>query len=343
MANLGKGLVEGLAVTAKNFVGTYFDGGRREKLTTYQYPEEKMPLPENSRAFPFLVYDGAPDNMRCTACKICEIECPPQCIYIVMDRDEKGKPRQRPKVFDIDLSVCMQCGICVEVCPFESIKMDCDYEQGQYGRFEPLVARLPDLLKANEYYRQIKPTEANAVDAKLKAEAEKKAAKKAAAPAPKPAAPAPTLTPKPLPKMPPPPDVPSAEEKQAWQAGYESQVGTGQVTWPPTGSSAPAPAPAPAAKPAAPAVESAPTGGDEPWHDAGLDIAKRMEMAKNRPFADKLMAAMAQTDCQACGYDCRGYANALASGGTTDTGLCVPGEAETKNMLDKLLKEGGKA
>ena len=174
----GKGLVEGLAVTLRNFVGSYYD---KERLTTVQYPEERVQTPENSRTFPFLVFDDTPEKMRCTACKICEVECPPKCIYIVMEKDEKGKPMQRPKVFDIDISVCMQCQICVEVCPFESIKMDNDYEQSQYGRFEKLVWRLPDLLKSNEYYHKIKETEASEVDAKLKAEVEAKAAKKAAA------------------------------------------------------------------------------------------------------------------------------------------------------------------
>ena len=174
----GKGLVEGLAVTARNFVGSYF---YKDRLTTVQYPEERVQTPENSRTFPFLVFDASPDKPRCTACKICEVECPPKCIYIVMDRDEKGKPMQRPKVFDIDISVCMQCQICVEVCPFDAIKMDNDYEKSQYGRFGELIERLPDLLKTNLYYGQIKPTEAAEVNARLKAEAEAKAAKKAAA------------------------------------------------------------------------------------------------------------------------------------------------------------------
>jgi NADH-quinone oxidoreductase subunit I len=183
MSLLGKGLFQGLAVTARNFIGSYFDGGRKERLFTYQYPEEKMPLPENSRSFPFLVYDEDADpagTMRCVACKICENECPPQCIYIVMDRDEKGKPRQRPEVFDIDISVCMQCQICVEVCPFDAIKMDNDYEKSGHDRYDELVEHLPQLLKSNAYYNRIKPTEAAAVDARLKAEKEKKAAKAAA-------------------------------------------------------------------------------------------------------------------------------------------------------------------
>ena len=198
----GKGLVDGLAVTARNFVGSYF---YKDRLTTVQYPEERVQTPENSRTFPFLVFDESPDKPRCTACKICEVECPPKCIYIVMDRDEKGKPRQQPKIFDIDISVCMQCQICVEVCPFESIKMDNDYEKSKYDRFNELVLRLPDLLKSNEYYRQIKPTEAAAVDAKLKAEAEAKAAKKAAAAAAAAAkaAATPPVTPPPAPPKPP--------------------------------------------------------------------------------------------------------------------------------------------
>jgi NADH-quinone oxidoreductase subunit I len=326
VSTLGKGLLDGFAVTAKNFVQSYFDGDKKEKLFTYQYPEEKMPLPENSRAFPFLVYDGAPDKLRCTACKICEIECPPQCIYIVMERDEKGKPLQRPQVFDIDLSVCMQCGICVEVCPFESIKMDCDYEKSQYGRFAPLLAHLPDLRRPNEYYHQIKPTEAAAVDAALKAAAEKKAKKPV--PPPKPVAP------------PPPVDVLTAAERQAWVAGYQAPLGTGPITWPPPAVAAIAPKPVKAETPAT--ISPPSPGGGEPWHDTGLTLEQRLDLAKDRSLADKLMAAMAQTDCSACGYDCRGYADALAAQTTDDVTLCVPGEEATRQQLEHLLKEAGK-
>ncbi|MCG3148003.1 MAG: NAD(P)H-quinone oxidoreductase subunit I, chloroplastic [Verrucomicrobiae bacterium] len=348
MGFLGKGLFQGMAVTARNFVGTYFDRGTREKLVTYQYPEEKPPLPENSRSFPFLVYDGTPDAMRCVACKICETECPPQCIYIVMDRDEKGKPQQRPKVFDIDISVCMQCQICVEVCPFEAIKMDNDYEKSQYGRFDDLIEHLPDLLKSNEYYNEIKPTEAKAVDAKLKAEAEKKAKKgtskpAAAAPA-KPAAPAPAPKPATAPagKITIPEDAPFTAEQRAWLAGFLSAggvatSGTGVSPVAVAETTGETPVPLPEATPAA----EAPAGG-WPWHDPGLGMSQRMDLVKAAPLADKLMAAMAQTDCHACGYDCRGYADAIAAGSETDLSLCLPGEAETAKKLEELMKEAGK-
>jgi len=316
---IGKGLMDGLVVTAKNFVGSYFDGNRKERLFTYQYPEERMPLPENSRTFPFLVYDGTPDQMRCTACKVCETECPPQCICIVMDRDANGKPLRRPTVFDIDTSVCMQCGICVEVCPFNAIKMDCDFERSQYARFDDLITHLPTLLKSNEYYHQIKSAEATRVDAT------RKPAKKPAA-APTPVKPVPTST-----------DMRTEDERQAWQRGYQGEVGAGEIVWPPVVLKKQS-----ARTPLEQSVSSAPAANDVPWHDSGIELEKRMEMAKERPLADKLMAAMAQVDCQACGYDCRGYANALASGESKDYSRCAPGEEPTKNMLEKLMKEAGK-
>ncbi len=52
---IGTGILKGMAVTARNFVGSYFD---KERLITVQYPEERIPLPENYRNFPFLVYDA---------------------------------------------------------------------------------------------------------------------------------------------------------------------------------------------------------------------------------------------------------------------------------------------
>ena len=39
-----------------------------------------------------------------------------------------GKAQFYPAKFDIDISVCMSCQICVEVCPFEAIKMDTEFE-----------------------------------------------------------------------------------------------------------------------------------------------------------------------------------------------------------------------
>ena len=221
---LGTGILKGMVVTAKNFVESYTDPENR--LTTVEYPEQRIAPKENARQFPFLVHDteDAMKGLRCVACQICEKECPPQCIYIVKSKDKradyKGQMQLYPVTFDIDLSVCMSCQICVEVCPFEAIKMDTEFELSNTDRFGGLLVNKHQLAKPNEHYRKIHPTEAAVsddalavevakaqakakadVEAKAKAAAEAKAKAEAAAaagpigtapsaPAPKPTAPA---------------------------------------------------------------------------------------------------------------------------------------------------------
>ena len=181
---LGSGIIKGLIETGRNFVGSYYDA---ERLTTIQYPEEQLPPKENARTIPFLVFDGddPAQGLRCTACMICEKECPPQCIFILKDTAKKldyvGKMQLQPKTFDIDISVCMSCGICAEVCPFEAIKMDQVFELGGQDRFSGFLFDKKQLEKSNDYFRKIHPTEAAEIDArragdKTKAEAKAKAA-----------------------------------------------------------------------------------------------------------------------------------------------------------------------
>ena len=185
---LGEGILKGLAETARNFFGSYVS---KDRLTTIQFPEERAPRIEASRNFPFLVYDGTDPmaGLRCVSCLICEKECPPKCIFIEKSTDKKpdavGKPQFYPSKFNIDVSVCMSCQICVEVCPFDAIKMDNAFELSATSRFDALLFDKQQLAKPNEYYHEIHPTEASEVDAALAA-ARAKAAPK---PPPSPAAP----------------------------------------------------------------------------------------------------------------------------------------------------------
>jgi NADH-quinone oxidoreductase subunit I len=222
---LGTGIVKGLAETAKNFIGSYHDP---ERLTTVEYPEEKIPAKENARNFPFLVFDGDDwqKGLRCVACQICEKECPPQCIYIVKSKDKKpdytGKAQFYPATFDIDVSVCMSCQICVEVCPFEAIKMDQEFELSTADRFDDLLLRKDRLAKPNSYFHQLHPTDAAEIDerlaaekakaeAKAKADAEAKAKAAAAAkPAPAAVSPATETSPAAKPVSPTPQPPPAA-------------------------------------------------------------------------------------------------------------------------------------
>jgi NADH-quinone oxidoreductase subunit I len=74
----------------------------------------------------------------CTVCMLCARECPDWCIYIEGHKEEVavagGRPRQRNQLdrFAIDFSLCMYCGICVEVCPFDALFWSPEYDYPAY-------------------------------------------------------------------------------------------------------------------------------------------------------------------------------------------------------------------
>ena len=62
---------------------------------------------------------------------LCERECPAWCIELdshTVEVTEEGARRPR-KVnvldsFEIDYSLCMYCGVCIDVCPFDALAWD---------------------------------------------------------------------------------------------------------------------------------------------------------------------------------------------------------------------------
>ncbi len=194
----GTGLLKGLGVTLKHALDTFEDdrdsvpdrykgslelGNNRrviqqpidqEGLLTIQYPEEKRLLPERFRYIPMLIWDSEKQEDRCTACGICAKVCPPQCIWIVRDSDENGKPMTRCSDFYIDAAVCMSCSFCVEFCPFDAIKMNHDYELAVYDRYPQLVYDMAELTVPLEYYAALWPTQYEEEQARRKEEEEQK-------------------------------------------------------------------------------------------------------------------------------------------------------------------------
>lgn len=123
-------IVRGLVVTSKHFfinmIGFIFPpAGKKRKVFTVYYPEEKLTLPPAYRGRPVLVADsdGAP---KCVACGLCEKMCPAHAISIVAA--EKAPGERYPERYTLDLGRCVYCGYCEEVCPKEAIVMSDEYQ-----------------------------------------------------------------------------------------------------------------------------------------------------------------------------------------------------------------------
>jgi len=110
----GSGLVKGLATTLRAMT---------RRSVTSQYPDVEPELPARSRGVIALLEEN------CTVCMLCARECPDWCIYIdshkeVVPAAEPGARDRTKNVlnrFAIDFSLCMYCGICIEVCPFDAL------------------------------------------------------------------------------------------------------------------------------------------------------------------------------------------------------------------------------
>ena len=110
----------------------------------------------------------------CTACMLCARECPDWCIYIEGHKEKApprragGKPRQVNALdrFDIDFALCMYCGICVEVCPFEALFWSPEYEFSE-PRIADLLHDKSRLAEWMETVPEFEPYEAGS-EAKVK-------------------------------------------------------------------------------------------------------------------------------------------------------------------------------
>jgi NADH-quinone oxidoreductase subunit I len=120
----GSGLAKGLAVTLRTMT---------RKTVTEQYPEALPELPPRSRGVIGLFEEN------CTVCMLCARECPDWCIYIDSHKETVppaapgGRERSRNVLdrFAIDFALCMYCGICIDVCPFDALFWSPEFEYAE--------------------------------------------------------------------------------------------------------------------------------------------------------------------------------------------------------------------
>lgn len=134
---------KGMWITLRHALSNLFT---QKAIITYEYPEQKKPLPDNYRAEHRLMQrpDGTP---RCTACMLCATACPANCIEIVATEHEDPRVEKYPAVYNINLLRCVYCSLCVEACPCDAIRMDTKkIEQAGYTR-EHFIVDKDYLLK----------------------------------------------------------------------------------------------------------------------------------------------------------------------------------------------------
>jgi NADH-quinone oxidoreductase subunit I len=153
----GVGLLKGLGVTLKTMT---------RPAATRQYPHVKPDLPARTRGVIALIEEN------CTVCMLCARECPDWCIYIDSHKEqvapkEGGRARTRNMLdrFAIDFALCMYCGICVEVCPFDALHWSPEFEYAEH-QVEKLTHEMDTLRTWAYSVPAPDPLEAGAVEPK---------------------------------------------------------------------------------------------------------------------------------------------------------------------------------
>jgi NADH-quinone oxidoreductase subunit I len=130
-----KSLLGGMGVTIKVFF---------RKKVTEQYPENRKTLviSERWRAELTMPHDQNNEHA-CTACGICQMNCPNGTINIVskMIDTEDGKKKKVLDKYCYDLGTCTFCNLCVITCPSNAIAFSNNFENAVFTRSK-LVEKL---------------------------------------------------------------------------------------------------------------------------------------------------------------------------------------------------------
>jgi formate hydrogenlyase subunit 6/NADH:ubiquinone oxidoreductase subunit I len=161
-------LLVGMKVTVQNFL---------QPPVTSQYPKERLEMTEAYRNVIVLIEKEDIGSHDCIACKACERVCPSFCIHLDGGRPE-GLKRQRVTEFTVDFALCSECGLCLDVCPTDTLGYSRSYDETGYSRSD-FVYDLLDPWRDGEAatIERLREAEAKAAAEKAAAvEARKKAA-----------------------------------------------------------------------------------------------------------------------------------------------------------------------
>jgi formate hydrogenlyase subunit 6/NADH:ubiquinone oxidoreductase subunit I len=128
-SNYGNGIAKGMMVTIRHLL---------RHPTVSQYPEQRLNRSRRIRGQELIW-----DKKRCTGCATCAKQCPQGAINLVTSPDMVNN-RFTVEKYEVDTGYCIQCGLCVESCPFRALFMSYTYETAKYRRSE-LVQEKEDM------------------------------------------------------------------------------------------------------------------------------------------------------------------------------------------------------
>ena len=130
----GLGMLKGLSVTIRHLF---------RHPTVNQYPEQRLNISRRSRGNELIW-----SREKCTGCATCAKTCPQGAIEIITTTNAEDNKYDVEK-YQVDTGYCIQCGLCVEACPYDALFMGYSYERAKYRRGE-LVQSDDELLESPE-------------------------------------------------------------------------------------------------------------------------------------------------------------------------------------------------
>ncbi|MCJ7605897.1 MAG: NADH-quinone oxidoreductase subunit I [Dehalococcoidales bacterium] len=130
----GLGIVKGMLVTIRHLA--------RHPVVT-QFPEQRLNISRRSRGNE-LVWD----RKKCTGCATCAKTCPQGAIEMVTSTHPETNEYE-VETYRVDTGYCIQCGLCVEACPYDALYLGYAFERAVYRR-EELIQADDGLLESPE-------------------------------------------------------------------------------------------------------------------------------------------------------------------------------------------------
>jgi len=130
----GIGIIKGMTVTIRHLL---------RHPTVNQFPEQRLNVSRRTRGNELIW-----SREKCTGCATCAKTCPQGAIEIVTATNAENN-KYEVETYRVDTGYCIQCGLCVEACPYDAVFMGYSYERAKYRRGE-LVQTNDELLESPE-------------------------------------------------------------------------------------------------------------------------------------------------------------------------------------------------